>query len=60
MAKLSKEQKEAEFLDAVEQIAGYHLQNWQRKLLLQVRADSLMGKPISKMQIQAQVSKERG
>lgn len=60
MAKLSREQKETEYLDAVEQVVGYQLQDWQRKMLLQIRADTLTGKSISKMQIQAQVSRERG
>lgn len=60
MAKLSREQKEKEFIDAAEQICGYGLQPWQVKMFLQIRADSLTGKSINLMQIQAQIRREKG
>lgn len=45
--KRSKEEREAEFVEAVEQILGFPLMPWQRVLLLGVRQASLAGDPIN-------------
>ena len=44
--KPSKEEREKEFIDAVEQILGFPLMEHQKILLLKVRQDSLRGRSI--------------
>lgn len=45
-SKMTKDEKEAEFIEAIEQLLGFPLMPWQRPIILKVRADSLAGKPI--------------
>lgn len=44
MAKKTKEEREKEYLDAVEQIFTHPLMPWQRELLLEVRRATTEGR----------------
>lgn len=44
--RMTKEEREAEFVAAVEQIIGATLPEWQKQLLLLVRAESLAGRRV--------------
>lgn len=46
MAKKTKEEREAEFIEAIEQVLGFSVLPWQRRLILDIRAASLAGKAI--------------
>lgn len=58
--KKSKEAREKEFVDAIEQILGAHLLPWQRELVVRVRNESLAGRGINMMELQALVKMRRG
>jgi hypothetical protein len=45
-SKLSKEEKEQDFIDAVQQLLGFELFSWQKERLLEARGQSLAGKKI--------------
>lgn len=44
--KMTKEEKEAEFVDAVERMLGFPLMEWQKPILLYIRLRSLSGQSI--------------
>lgn len=46
MAKKTKEERETEFIDAVEQVLGFPLLPWQRRLMLEIRTNSLAGRSV--------------
>jgi hypothetical protein len=43
--KRSKEEREKEYLDAVEQVFTYPLQDWQKTALLEIRRGTIEGRP---------------
>lgn len=45
--KRSKEAKEQEFIDAIEQVIGAPLISWQRRLLLEFREAQIRGKKVT-------------
>lgn len=45
-SKQTKEEKEAEFISAIELILGFPLKSWHKEQILIVRQASLAGKPI--------------
>lgn len=57
--KRTKEEKEKEFIDAIEQLLGFPLMEWQIPWILEIRRKSLAGEPIDMNSIQyARVTKE--
>lgn len=46
MAKQTKEEKEAEFVAAIELILGFPLMEWQKPIIIEIRANSLAGRPL--------------
>lgn len=44
--KTNKEEKEQEFLDAVEMVVGFYLPEWQKDHLRYIRTQSLAGNQI--------------
>lgn len=58
-SKLSKEQKEAQFIAGVEQILGFMLVPWQRELIIEIRAQSLSGREIDVLELQNKIRAER-
>ena len=45
--KRPKEEREEEFLTAIEQVLGFPLPDWQKRIILAIRQDSLAGTPIN-------------
>ena len=45
--KRSKEEREQEYLAAIEQVFSYPLQDWQKDALLQIRRATIEGRPIN-------------
>lgn len=41
-----KEEKEQEFVDAVQKLLGFPLMPWQKPILLKIRADTMAGRKI--------------
>lgn len=55
----SKEEKEKEFIDAIEQLLGFPLMEWQIPWMLEVRRKSLAGEQIDMNSIEyARITKE--
>lgn len=43
----SREDREAEFIEAIEQLLGFPLMEWQKPYVTYIRRTSLSGKPIN-------------
>ena len=59
MANLTKEQKQSQFVEAVEQILGFYLLPWQRDLVIEIRSESLAGRELNIQALAKRVRDER-
>lgn len=56
MAKQTKEERESEYLEAIQLLLGFPLMDYQKTLMLEIRAKSLAGQPLDLSQYRGRKS----